>query len=63
MKKIISFLLIVFSLNCFGLDGDRENEIQEKALIIVEDNGIDSPEIDEFLQENDLKESDLIDLE
>ena len=56
---VFQFLFIFLTAQVYGLDGDQENKVQEKALILSIDNGKDSPEMDEFLQKNDLNLEDL----
>jgi len=53
------FLGLSSSREAFSISGDEENQIQEKALIMAIDNGKESPEIDELLQEKDLKEEEM----
>jgi hypothetical protein len=59
MKLLLLFLLISPS---FSYDGDEENKINEEALVIDEDHGPDSPELETYLQEKELLEEDVVDL-
>jgi hypothetical protein len=42
-----------------SIDGDEENKVQEKALELAIDNGNESPEVDEYLEKNRLKEEEM----
>lgn len=52
-------LLLILSHISYAMDGDKENKLQEEALILNLDNGKDSPEVEEFLQKNELKEDEM----
>ena len=56
---ILTFFFLFFATQGHALDGDQENKVQEEALILSIDTGKDSPEMDEFLQKNDLNPEDL----
>ena len=56
---ILTFFFLFFATQGHPLDGDQENKVQEEALILSIDTEKDSPEMDEFLQKNDLNPEDL----
>ena len=56
---VLTFFFLFFGTQGHALDGDQENKVQEEALILSIDTGKDSPEMDEFLQKNDLNPEDL----